>query len=68
MDHIKEEADARHVDDVDITNMEKQPQQVQVAPSDQVHIRRMFDRRVLPIVCTLYILSYLDRGISASPL
>jgi hypothetical protein len=44
MDHIKEETDARHLDDVDITNMEKQPQQVQVAPSDQVHIRRMVRR------------------------
>ncbi|KAJ4168666.1 hypothetical protein NW754_010589 [Fusarium falciforme] len=26
------------------------------------HIRRKFDRHVLPLVCVLYVLSYLDRG------
>ncbi|KAI8716773.1 hypothetical protein NCS52_00971700 [Fusarium sp. LHS14.1] len=26
------------------------------------HIRRKFDRHVMPIVCVLYVLSYLDRG------
>ncbi|KAF4266995.1 hypothetical protein KXW98_008982 [Aspergillus fumigatus] len=61
MDPIKETGSC-HLEDVHIKDMEKQPQQIQVAPSDQAHIRRMFDHRVLPIVCILYILSYLDRG------
>ncbi|EDP53678.1 MFS transporter, putative [Aspergillus fumigatus A1163] len=49
MDPIKETGSC-HLEDVHIKDMEKQPQQIQVAPSDQAHIRRMFDHRVLPIV------------------
>ncbi|KAH8672826.1 retrograde regulation protein 2 [Tricladium varicosporioides] len=33
-----------------------------VAANLQKRIRRQFDKRVLPIVCCLYVLSYLDRG------
>ncbi|KAJ9602634.1 hypothetical protein H2200_012827 [Cladophialophora chaetospira] len=33
-----------------------------VTDKEQAHLRRAFDRRMLPIVCVLYVLSYLDRG------
>ena len=35
---------------------------IPVTRQQQGYIRRMYDRRMLPIVCTLYVLSYLDRG------
>ncbi|KAF2136443.1 uncharacterized protein K452DRAFT_302769 [Aplosporella prunicola CBS 121167] len=35
---------------------------VEVSDAEQRWIRRQFDFRVLPIVCILYTLSYLDRG------
>ncbi|KAJ9640386.1 hypothetical protein H2201_002566 [Coniosporium apollinis] len=41
---------------------EKEIRHVQVSAARQTHIRRKFDRHVLPIVCCLYVLSYLDRG------
>ncbi|KAJ6183949.1 hypothetical protein N7519_005250 [Penicillium mononematosum] len=41
---------------------EKQQPHVVIPKERQSVIRRKFDRRVLPIVCILYILSYLDRG------
>ncbi|EON68139.1 hypothetical protein W97_07288 [Coniosporium apollinis CBS 100218] len=59
---------------VDIENLEKgdvvyaekladeEIRHVQVSAARQTHIRRKFDRHVLPIVCCLYVLSYLDRG------
>ncbi|KAB8232009.1 major facilitator superfamily domain-containing protein [Aspergillus alliaceus] len=40
----------------------KEAYNVYVPPAEQSSIRRKFDRRVLPLVCILYILSYLDRG------
>ncbi|RDW94453.1 hypothetical protein BP5796_00216 [Coleophoma crateriformis] len=34
-----------------------------IVPDDrQRYLRNIFDRRVLPLVCMLYVLSYLDRG------
>ncbi|KAH6653176.1 major facilitator superfamily domain-containing protein [Truncatella angustata] len=33
-----------------------------VTNKQQAHIRRKFDRHMLPVVCILYVLSYLDRG------
>ncbi|KAJ5313448.1 ATP synthase subunit 9 [Penicillium atrosanguineum] len=36
--------------------------QIMVPDDRQSIIRKKFDRRVLPIVCILYVLSYLDRG------
>ncbi|KAL3456263.1 major facilitator superfamily domain-containing protein [Aspergillus heterothallicus] len=41
---------------------ESQVAQIAVSSEDDNYIRRAFDRRMLPIVCTLYILSYVDRG------
>ncbi|KAL4892395.1 major facilitator superfamily domain-containing protein [Aspergillus ambiguus] len=41
---------------------EKDSQRITVQAADQASICRKFDRRVLPIVCILYTLSYLDRG------
>ena len=35
---------------------------ITVTRSQQAFIRRAFDRRMLPVVCVLYVLSYLDRG------
>lgn len=32
-----------------------------IAEDQQKYLRRKFDRRVLPIVCLLYLFSYLDR-------
>ncbi|RTE77700.1 hypothetical protein BHE90_007822 [Fusarium euwallaceae] len=40
---------------------EEQPH-VEVPEEANARIRRTFDRRLLPIVCCLYVLSYLDRG------
>ncbi|KKY18722.1 putative permease of the major facilitator superfamily [Diplodia seriata] len=37
-------------------------QRVEVTETQQAYVRTKFDRRVLPIVCILYVLSYLDRG------
>jgi hypothetical protein len=36
--------------------------QYHVSVKQQGHLRCAFDRHMLPVVCTLYILSYLDRG------
>lgn len=36
--------------------------QYHVSAKQQGHLRRAFDRHMLPVVCTLYVLSYLDRG------
>lgn len=36
--------------------------QVVVSDERQRYLRNIFDRHVLPIVCVLYVLSYLDRG------
>ncbi|KAJ5249964.1 hypothetical protein N7489_000374 [Penicillium chrysogenum] len=47
---------------VESNDTEKQQPQVVIPKERQSVIRRKFDRRVLPIVCILYILSYLDRG------
>ncbi|KAJ9486423.1 hypothetical protein VN97_g6940 [Penicillium thymicola] len=47
---------------VEFNDTEKQQPQVVIPKERQSVIRRKFDRRVLPIVCILYILSYLDRG------
>ncbi|GME39302.1 putative permease of the major facilitator superfamily [Neofusicoccum parvum] len=45
-----------------IEDVETSKQRIEVTASQQAYIRRKFDRRVLPIVCILYVLSYLDRG------
>ncbi|CAI7609853.1 unnamed protein product [Penicillium palitans] len=47
---------------VESNDPEKDQPQVVIPQERQSVIRRKFDRRVLPIVCILYILSYLDRG------
>jgi hypothetical protein len=44
------------------TDLDKQTTQYEVSSKRQGYLRRKFDRRVLPIVCILYVLSYLDRG------
>ncbi|KAJ5756598.1 hypothetical protein N7533_006141 [Penicillium manginii] len=49
----------QHFESVDT---EKNLQQCIVPETRQSLIRKKFDRRVLPIVCILYVLSYLDRG------
>ncbi|RDW62472.1 hypothetical protein BP6252_11905 [Coleophoma cylindrospora] len=43
-------------------DVEKQTTHIAVSDDMQKRIKRKFDRRVLPIVCILYVLSYLDRG------
>ncbi|KAF7625167.1 hypothetical protein AFLA_002041 [Aspergillus flavus NRRL3357] len=55
------ESDAIHLEQAQSQDA-KDMQHVHVLSADQASIRRKFDRRVLPIVCILYILSYLDRG------
>ena len=35
---------------------------IQVTASQERTIRKAFDRRVVPLVCALYVLSYIDRG------
>ncbi|KAH7144520.1 major facilitator superfamily domain-containing protein [Dactylonectria estremocensis] len=40
----------------------EEPHQTQVSAETNARIRRIFDTRLLPIVCCLYVLSYLDRG------
>ncbi|KAJ6051470.1 hypothetical protein N7499_010834 [Penicillium canescens] len=50
---------SQHVESPD---PEKHQPEVVIPQERQSAIRRKFDRRVLPIVCILYILSYLDRG------
>ncbi|KAJ5770236.1 uncharacterized protein N7511_002287 [Penicillium nucicola] len=47
---------------VESNDPERNQAQVAIPLERQSAICRKFDRRVLPIVCTLYILSYLDRG------
>ncbi|KAF2193128.1 permease of the major facilitator superfamily [Zopfia rhizophila CBS 207.26] len=47
---------------VEDSSSKKPISQVQVLADTQIKIRRKFDKRVLPIVCILYVLSYLDRG------
>ncbi|EKG11280.1 hypothetical protein MPH_11625 [Macrophomina phaseolina MS6] len=56
------EKDARKPEVMQLEDIEKAPTNVEATTSQQTYIRRNFDRRVLPIVCVLYILSYLDRG------
>ncbi|OJJ61836.1 hypothetical protein ASPSYDRAFT_194815 [Aspergillus sydowii CBS 593.65] len=46
----------------DIECVRKNEQPIQVSATQEAFIRKKFDRRVLPIVCILYVLSYLDRG------
>ncbi|KAF9895074.1 hypothetical protein FE257_004703 [Aspergillus nanangensis] len=55
----KDTQETRHVEDAEEG---KTPEHVHVHETVQNSIRLKFDRRVLPIVCILYILSYLDRG------
>ncbi|KAJ5184262.1 hypothetical protein N7492_001878 [Penicillium capsulatum] len=56
---VQQLASCQHYEDVD---PEKHHEHVVIPQSRQAAIRKKFDRRVLPIVCILYILSYLDRG------
>jgi len=35
---------------------------IQVTTSQETFIKKAFDRRVVPLVCALYVLSYIDRG------
>ncbi|KAF7195976.1 MFS transporter prlL [Pseudocercospora fuligena] len=52
--------------DVELQEVAKTDQELvqstTVSESEEKHICRQFDRRVVPIVCVLYVLSYLDRG------
>ncbi|KAF7585167.1 hypothetical protein BBP40_012023 [Aspergillus hancockii] len=57
----KVESEAIHLEQAQPNNA-KDTQHIRVDSADQTSIRRKFDRRVLPLVCILYILSYLDRG------
>ncbi|KAK5169343.1 uncharacterized protein LTR77_005318 [Saxophila tyrrhenica] len=41
---------------------EEYTHRIDVTTEQEASIRKHFDRRVVPIVCTLYVLSYLDRG------
>ncbi|KAH9206553.1 major facilitator superfamily domain-containing protein [Leptodontidium sp. 2 PMI_412] len=63
-DWASQKVDSCQVENVD--EMEKGSQdpisQSVVSADVQRRIRRQFDKRVLPIVCCLYVLSYLDRG------
>ncbi|KAF2625565.1 MFS general substrate transporter [Macroventuria anomochaeta] len=44
------------------TESKEETQTVPVAEDVQARIRRKFDKKMLSIVCLLYVLSYLDRG------
>jgi len=52
--------DVKHLEDQ--AALDKTITQYEISAKRQGVIRRKFDRRVLPIVCILYVLSYLDRG------
>ncbi|KAI9035833.1 MFS transporter [Aspergillus affinis] len=56
------ETDSQHLENVQGHDGGKGAEFVFVPANEQSLIRRKFDRRVLPLVCILYILSYLDRG------
>ncbi|PLB52092.1 permease of the major facilitator superfamily [Aspergillus steynii IBT 23096] len=56
------EIDSHHLEHVQFHEMEKGQVVSRVPAQDQASIRRKFDRHVLPLVCILYVLSYLDRG------
>ncbi|EAU32861.1 conserved hypothetical protein [Aspergillus terreus NIH2624] len=60
----KDTNEACHIEMAQPDPEEKTSQRMVVHAADQSSIRRKteFDRRVLPIVCILYTLSYLDRG------
>ncbi|KAL5356830.1 major facilitator superfamily domain-containing protein [Aspergillus floccosus] len=60
----KDTNEACHVEMAQPYHEDKILQRMVVNPAEQSSIRRKteFDRRVLPIVCILYTLSYLDRG------
>ncbi|KAL4998699.1 major facilitator superfamily domain-containing protein [Aspergillus recurvatus] len=61
---IKEENSLHleHVHSEKVGDVEKNEQPIHVSATEEALVRKKFDRRVLPIVCTLYVLSYLDRG------
>ncbi|KAL4936012.1 hypothetical protein BDV06DRAFT_233794 [Aspergillus oleicola] len=63
MDAVKED-NSLHLENVpkDVEVGPKDEQHAQVTATEEAFIRQKFDRRVLPIVCILYVLSYLDRG------
>ncbi|KAL4965540.1 putative MFS transporter [Aspergillus stella-maris] len=63
MEAVKE-VNSLHLEHVakDVEVGTKDEQQVQVTATEEAFIRKKFDRRVLPIVCILYVFSYLDRG------
>ncbi|KAH9230332.1 hypothetical protein K456DRAFT_1752058 [Colletotrichum gloeosporioides 23] len=50
---------AKQVEDVDMPAVQDN---AAISEQTDIRIRRSFDRHLLPIVCCLYILSYLDRG------
>ncbi|EQB54336.1 hypothetical protein GCG54_00007995 [Colletotrichum gloeosporioides] len=50
---------AKQVEDVCMPTVEDY---AAISEQTNIRIRRSFDRHLLPIVCCLYILSYLDRG------
>ncbi|KAL5343182.1 major facilitator superfamily domain-containing protein [Aspergillus crustosus] len=61
---VKEE-NSLHLEKVhskDVEDVGNIDQPIQVTATEEAFIRKKFDRRVLPIVCILYVLSYLDRG------
>ncbi|KAL4761192.1 putative MFS transporter [Aspergillus foveolatus] len=61
---IKEE-DSLHLETVHsekVGYVERSERPIHVSATEEGLIRKKFDRRVLPIVCILYVLSYLDRG------
>ncbi|KAK4945162.1 hypothetical protein LTR10_015588 [Elasticomyces elasticus] len=49
-------------DHVERTDSKADTVQYAVTNDEQSRLRRAFDRRMLPVVCILYVLSYLDRG------
>ncbi|PMD36045.1 MFS general substrate transporter [Hyaloscypha variabilis F] len=55
-------SEIENVDDPEKGGVEGSIAQTFVPTNTQRQIRRQFDKRVLPIVCVLYVLSYLDRG------
>ncbi|PYH50708.1 putative MFS transporter [Aspergillus niger CBS 101883] len=52
----------QHVEGVDPDCMDNSLQRLQVSLEEQKSIVQKFDRHLLPLLCVLYILSYLDRG------
>ncbi|CZR58203.1 probable permease of the major facilitator superfamily [Phialocephala subalpina] len=64
-DYAEPKPSSSHVerkDDLEKTGTIDTIAQTVVSDNIQRYIRRQFDKKLLPIVCFLYVLSYLDRG------